>query len=62
MYYEINVAFKGRHFFATADRSITDRKTAEDTYRIFQKKFPASEGYEISVRRWELVGTPITFS
>ena len=56
MYYEINVAKNGKHFFATAERSITNIKKAEEVYMLFKEKFPKSDGYEISVERWEKIG------
>lgn len=49
MWYEINVAKQGRHFFATAERSITTRAAAAELYWLFVSKFPDSEGYTISV-------------
>ena len=59
MYYEINVSKNGRHFFATAERSITSFTQAEGMYMLFKEKFPESEGYEISITQWEKVGHPI---
>lgn len=56
MYYEINVSLDGRHFFATAKRSITSQNTLKIVYKVFKEKFPASEGYEISVTRYEELG------
>lgn len=35
MYYEINVSLNGKHLFATAERSITDRNTLEKIYNLF---------------------------
>ena len=49
MYYEINVALNGSHFFATAPRSITYIKTLQAKLKVFMVKFPESEGYSISV-------------
>ena len=52
MYYEINVATKNhQHVFATARRSITDQRNLVKMYRLFQEKFPASEGYVLTVRK-----------
>lgn len=59
MYYEINVSKNGYHFFATAERSITTQQQAEKMYNLFKEKFPESEGYSISVTRWEKIGKPI---
>lgn len=49
MFYEINISFNGRHFFATAERSITDRATLKKVYSVLSLKFPKDEGYEISI-------------
>lgn len=49
MSYELNVALNGTHYFATADRSI---KTIDQVIAIsedFKKRFPKSEGFEISL-------------
>ncbi len=59
MYYEINVSKNGRHYFATAERSITSLTQAEGLYMVFKEKFPENEGYKIDVTRWEKVGHPI---
>ena len=59
MYYEINVALNGRHFFATAERSITDRNTFLTMLDVFREKFPESEGYHISASRIETIGHPV---
>lgn len=59
MYYEINVSLNGKHLFATAERSIVSRAQMEETYKLFEEKFPESEGYKLSVTRWERIGSPI---
>jgi hypothetical protein len=51
MYYEINVARDGMHFFATAKRSITDKDKLKEVYELLKNKFPVSDGYDISVYR-----------
>lgn len=61
MYYEINVSLNGKHLFATAERSITDKTKMEDMYKLFLEKFPESEGYKLDVTKWENVGKPIIF-
>lgn len=60
MYYEINVAYKGSHFFATAKRSISDSEELQKRLVVFLRKFPASEGYSISVTRYEEIGYDVT--
>ena len=61
MYYEINVSLNGRHMFATAERSITNRNDMEEMYKLFQNKFPESEGYTLDVTLWEKCGKPIVW-
>jgi len=61
MYFEINVALNGRHFFATAERSITDIDTCHKVYNLFKKKFPEIEGYSIEVTKIETIGHTIEF-
>lgn len=56
MYYEINVALNGKHFFATAERSITNPWDLKEKLKVFINKFPESEGYKISITKWEKVG------
>ena len=49
MYYEINIALNGRHFFATDKRSITYIKDLQIKLKVMMEKFPKEEGYTISV-------------
>lgn len=48
MHYEINVSRMGMHFFATTERSITSESSFKTALKIFNEKFPRSEGYVIS--------------
>lgn len=59
MFYEINIALNGRHFFATAERSITDRATLKKVYSVLSLKFPKDEGYEILVTQYIRVAEEI---
>lgn len=54
--YEINVAKNGVHFFATDERSVTDEWKLKVVLKTIEEKFPASEGYTISVTKWERIG------
>jgi hypothetical protein len=54
--YEINVTLNGTHFFATAERSIQDTATLGKVLAVIQTKFPQSEGFAITVTRWEKRG------
>lgn len=56
MYYEINVAKNGRHYFATAERSLTDEQTAHKVFEEFEKKFPETEGYSLRMTYYQNVG------
>ncbi len=51
MYYEINVSLNGNHFFATAERSITDANKCTAVVAEFLKVFPSDKGYSISVQK-----------
>lgn len=55
MNYEINVSRNGSHYFATADRSISDQSKAKRVVDHFRELFPETEGYKITVRRLSLV-------
>jgi hypothetical protein len=55
-YYEINVSQHGRHFFATAPRSCRILQEARQVYSALRSRFPASEGYELSVTEWRGAG------
>lgn len=59
MYYEINVALNGKHFFATAERSITNKWKLKEVYSTIKEKFPQEEGYDISVTLYETVGKSV---
>jgi hypothetical protein len=45
MHYEINVARKGRHLFATAERSLTDLGQAQELYAEIIRAFPDCDVY-----------------
>ncbi len=49
MYYEINVAKAGVHFFATAERSCRSMHAAQMVFNDIKTKFPSSEGYSVTV-------------
>lgn len=59
MYYEINVSIKGKHLFATAERSITNEMELKKVYYIIARKFPEEEGFCINVTQYEKRGIPI---
>lgn len=57
MYYEINVALNGKHYFATHPRSITDEGSAKRLYYELEKRFPKSDGFSVGVTCYEQRGT-----
>lgn len=60
MYYEINVTLDGKHFFATAERSIVDREKLAHVYVELQTRFPKQDGFDLQVTQYETRGTFIT--
>lgn len=56
MYYEIIVALNGKHFFATAERSVITSEELERVLAVFREKFPETEGYKIGVTKWAKIG------
>lgn len=52
-YYEINVTFNGKHLFATAPRSIRTWFELQKVLNIFVRKFKVTEGYDITITKWE---------
>ena len=61
MYYAINVALNGRHFFATAERSITSIEHAAQVYEKLCLALPETDGYDITVKKQERWGYDVTY-
>lgn len=53
MYYEINVSLNGKHYFATAERSLTDKETAVNMAIHFKFLFPEKDGYLVDLKSTE---------
>ena len=49
MHYEINVSLNGEHVFATHKRSISNHFAAQRVFNIIRNRFPASEGFAVSI-------------
>lgn len=51
MGYEINVALNGKHLFATHERSMSHMllEQALDMLHLMAEKFPASDGYHVTM-------------
>lgn len=56
MHYEINISLKGKHFFATHKRSITNTNQLKEIYNILKLKFPENEGYKITITQVDICG------
>jgi len=62
MHYEINVSLLGVHYFATAERSITTLEKLQQVYPNIRARFTQAAGFEVSVTRYETVGTVVYHS
>ena len=55
-HYEINVSINGVHFFATAPRSCVDDFEAARALREIRDRFPASDGFSVTISKWTGTG------
>jgi len=60
-HYEFNIALDGKHLFATAERSVVTYAHAVTLHKILKRKFPMTEGYEVTCTHWEASGTRVDF-
>lgn len=58
-HYEITVITPAGFLFSTSPRSATDSEKMRWLVALFQKKFPASEGYRLNVVGWNYYGTEV---
>lgn len=49
MHYEINVNLNGKHFFATAERSLTNREDCKRVFEELKKRFSAEDGFNVEI-------------
>jgi hypothetical protein len=59
MYYTINVALHGQHFFRTGDTSCINMRDAARVYDALAARFLAEEGFELMLTRMEVTGREI---
>ena len=59
MSYEINISKNGKHYFATAERSLTTLGEATKLYNELKEFYPESQGFKISLTKWETTGNEI---
>jgi hypothetical protein len=58
-HFEVNVSLDGRHFFATAERSLLDEEKARRVFLLLKELFPKSEGYHVSLSGFTCKGLVI---
>lgn len=61
MYYELIVSKNGKHFFATAERSLINELDARQVYQELSARFPKSEGYAVTAMQWRKEGRHMDF-
>lgn len=61
MSYEINVSKNGRHYFATADRSLSTATLDQALEMVshFETVFPAADGYKVELTQIKTIGHKI---
>lgn len=59
MYYEINVSLKGKHLFATHERSLQNKDDLLKVAKLFKEKFPEEEGYQLTATFYREEGVRI---
>lgn len=59
MSYEINISKNGKHYFATAERSLTTLDGATKVYNELKEFYPESQGFKLSLTKWETIGKEI---
>jgi hypothetical protein len=59
MSYEINISKNGKHYFATAERSLTTLGESTKLYNELKEFYPESQGFKISLTKWETKGKEI---
>mgnify|MGYP003136842270 CR=1 FL=1 len=62
MFYTINVALNGRHYFGTSEHSLRALGDAQSLAQHFVKLFPESEGYSITLYESHHSSKAIEFS
>ncbi len=58
MKYIINVSTVAGHLFATGD-TLNSENEAKRAFAEIRKRFPASEGFEVTAVKWQTSGTPL---
>lgn len=61
-HYEVNVSLNGKHFFATAPRSIITMDDLRSVYGALKAAFPEEKGYQLRVTHWKGIGELVDVS
>jgi hypothetical protein len=59
MHYELNVSKRGARLFATAPQSFPDEERALAVFADLIGRFPANEGYEVTLTRCDTISTRV---
>jgi len=59
MHYELNVSKGGAHLFSTAPQSFQSEEHALAVFADLIGRFPATEGYEVTLTRCDTVSTRV---
>ena len=59
MSFEINISKNGKHYFATAERSLITLGEATKVYNELKEFYPESQGFKLSMTKWEKRGKEI---
>lgn len=60
MHFEINVVKSGKHFFATAERSLTTFEKAQEVYNDLRELYKGQPNVKIDVTMYQSAGTQMT--
>lgn len=58
-HYKVNVSKDGKHFFATATRSIVEDTKLTMVFKELITRFPESEGFKVTVTYWSCSGQSV---
>lgn len=60
MNYKISISKHGKHYFSTTEESLTCKEQCAELFKELTQKFPAKEGYVVTVTEWKKSGTSLT--
>jgi len=57
-HFSICVSHRGKHWFATAPHSLTEKTKAYEMLLELQTRFPEDQGFRVTMTYWESIGHP----